>query len=300
MNPEAARKNLMSDDTEVAVAAIRILGTSGNISDLQVLMGRMKHSSPEVRKAAVHSAGRLIRDKLMADYGTLEPAIRDKLVLLLESLDPKVVGEIGKDIYSNDANRRLRAVQILGLLRKNPKTRDILAKLVADRDQKIRATAVNLLGKVIAPNDHNIILSLLNDADKRVRANTIEALESLGNKRVIPVLLRYKNDPSNRIRGNVLKALHSLGRTDIQPGVLDMLNAKDDLMKASALWVITQTKLDGKQIEDAAGHCLLGDNPIVLDNARKALKALSSQRALGYLEYLSLNPGFAINSRHSA
>lgn len=289
MNPEAARKNIDSENTETAVGAIRLLGASGSLSDLQALMGRIKNGNPEVRRAAQNAACRLIRDKLTADYETLEPKIREKLGILLESLDPKVVGEIGKDVYSENADHRLRAVQILGLLRKNPKTRDILAKLVADRDQKIRATAVNLLGKVIGPSDHDIILSLLNDGDKRVRANTIEALESLGNTRVIPVLLRFRNDPNNRIRGNVLKALHSLGRTDIETGVLEMLNAKDDFMAASALWVITQTKLKGKQIEDAVGHCLVGDTPMVLDNARKALTAIASPRAMGYLKYLSMH-----------
>ena len=76
-----------------------------------------------------------------------------------------------------------------------------------DRDVKVRATAINLFGKVIGPNDHQIILSLLGDEDKRVKANTIEALESLGNKRMVPVLLRLRRDPNNRIRGNVLKAL---------------------------------------------------------------------------------------------
>ena len=55
--------------------------------------------------------------------------------------------------------------------------------------RKDQATAVNLLGKFVGPNDHDLIMSLLNDKDKRVRANTVEALERLGNKRLVPILL---------------------------------------------------------------------------------------------------------------
>ena len=77
-------------------------------------------------------------------------------------------------------------MQILGLLKKNPKILDILANSYRHRRKNTPATAVNLLGKVVGPNDHDLIMSLLNDKDKRVRANTVEALERLGNKRLVP------------------------------------------------------------------------------------------------------------------
>lgn len=155
---------------------------------------------------------------------------------------------------------------------------------------KIRATAVNLMGKVIGPNDHDLILSLLNDKDVRVRANTVEALESLGNKRLVPILLRFRKDQNNRIRGNVIKALYTLGFTDVEQDILDMLGLPTDLMKASALWVVAQIKLATKALEDAAGFNLLVDNEMVVINARKALTALATPRATGFLRYLDQIP----------
>jgi hypothetical protein len=204
----------------------------------------------------------------------------------METLVPQIIDEIGKDLYCADDTRRVRAVQILGLLKKNPKILDILGKLVQDRDEKIRATAVNLLGTVVGPNDHDLIMSLLNDKDKRVRANTVEALERLGNKRLVPILLRFRKDPINRIRGNVLKALYNLGYKEIEEDLLVMLKSADNFMKASGLWVIAQIKLPLPKLEDISGLYLLSDNDMVFINSKKALIALDSPRAKGFLSYL--------------
>jgi len=204
----------------------------------------------------------------------------------MESLDPKVVDEIGKDLWCDDDTRRLRAVQILGLFKKNPTIRDILAKLVKDKDEKIRATAVNLLGKVIGPNDHDLIMSLLSDKDKRVRANTVEALENLGNKRFIPILLRFRKDPVNRIRANVLKALFTLGYSDVVDDLTAMLELADHFMKASALWVVSHIKVSAPKIEDLIGLCYLSDNEMVFSNAKKALQTINSPRTRGFMRYL--------------
>lgn len=57
-------------------------------------------------------------------------------------------------------------------------------------------------------------------------------------------------------------------------------------MRASGLWVVSQIKLASRNIEDGAGACLLSDNEMVLTNARKALNAIATPRAQGYMRYL--------------
>lgn len=286
MDLESARKNLASTDIDLVITSLRIIGSQGKLSDLQQIMPIIRHPDASIKNAAIQATSSLIKENLIAHFNELEPAIREKLGILLHSLDPLVVNDISEDLYAESDERRLRAVQILGLLKNNPQLREVLAKLIHNRDVKIRATAVNLLGKIIGPNDHDIILSLLNDKDKRVRANTIEALESLNNKRIIPILLRFRKDPNNRIRGNVVKALFNLGFAEIEQDIYEMLNSNDQLMKASALWVASKVNIRGKAIEDAAGFCLLSENEIVVGNACNALKSFNSPRAKGYLKYL--------------
>lgn len=289
LDAEAARKNLAARNTPTLISSLKVLGNEGALTDLQSILIHTKSENAAVQRTAVAACCSIIRGKLLADFNALEPALRQKLGAIMESLHPAVVEEIAEDIFGDDEAVRLRAVQILGLLRKNPKTRDILARLVTDRDEKIRATAINLLGKLIGPNDHELIMSLLGDKDKRVRANTIEALESLGNKRVVPVLLRFRHDPNNRIRGNVLKALHTLGHTEIGPHLLEMVNSGDDFMAASALWVVGKVKIAGKKIEDTAAKCAVSDNEMVAINAVNALRSMDTPRARGYVKYLDLD-----------
>jgi HEAT repeat protein len=283
---DIARKGLSSGSPETLIKSLEAIGSGGKLTDLQAILNFVKHQNTQIKIAAVASASELIRGNLIAHFHELEPQIRQKLGTIMETLDPPVIDDIVKDLYCDDDTRRLRAVQILGLLKKNPKIREILANLVQDRNEKIRATAVNLLGRVVGPEDQELVLALLNDKDKRVRANTVEALEAVGNKKIVAILLRFRKDPVNRIRGNVLKALFTLGFTDIEDDLLIMLQSADNFMRASALWVVAKIKFPSKKIEDLAGLYILSDNEMVYNNAKSALKAIESPRAKGYLRYL--------------
>jgi len=287
MELDQARSNLQNTNTDSVIAALRILGKSGKLTDLQPVLALVKSTNPSIHASAVQASSALIKENLITHFNEIGQSIREKLGLLLQSLDPSVMNEISNDLYADSDERRLRAVQILGLLKKNPQIREILAKLIHSRDVKIRATAVNLLGRVIGPNDHDLILQLLNDKDLRVRANTIEALESLNNKRLVPILLRFRKDTNNRIRGNVIKALFTLGYTEIESDLLEMLNNTNHLMQASAIWVMSKISFFSKDVENAIGYCLLSKQEIVFSNAKKTLQNLNTPRSNGYLRYLS-------------
>lgn len=286
MTSKEILKQLHSDRLSDVVQGLNTLKEIGDLGDLQNIMLLVKHTNNTIQTKAIQTVCHIIREKLVSNFHELAPDLRKKLGALMDSLHPTIVSEISNDIFSDDENRRLRAVQTLGLLRKNPQIRTVLVKLVTDRDEKIRATAVNLLGKIIDPNDQELILSLLSDKDKRVRANTVEALESVGNKRMIPILKRFRKDLSNRIRGNVLKALYNLGVSEIESDLVEMIVGKDNFMKASALWVISQVGITSPNLEDLSGQNLLSSNEMVVVNACNALAAQKTPHALGYLKYL--------------
>ncbi|MBD3321467.1 MAG: hypothetical protein GF350_10280 [Chitinivibrionales bacterium] len=286
MNTETARQYLKSPSTQKIIAGLQTLAHAGTLADLQTMLALAKHDNPSVKNHAIESSCLIIRENLISHYHELDSAVREKLGTIMNTLSSTVIDKISEDLYSDDDERRLRAVQILGLLKKNPRVHHVLANLVKDRDVKIRATAVNLLGKIVGPDSENIVMSLLNDKDKRVRANTIEALESVGNKRLIPILMRFRKDTNNRIRGNVLKALYTLGRKDVGQDLLEMIKSKNNFMKASALWVVSQIKFYTEEILENAGYLLISDNEMVVSNAQKALQAIDHPRARGYLRYL--------------
>ena len=291
MDLPTARTSLTHSEHQRVAEAARCIGENGTLADLGSLIRCADSTTDDrVRRACNEAITSLILENLLTRYNEMPSATREKLGSIMQALDPGIIDGIATELYSDNDERRLRAVQILGLLRRHPKVREVLGKLVQDRDEMIRATAINLLGKYVGPNDHEYILSLLRDEDKRVRANTIEALEGLGNRRLIPILIRFRKDPSNRIRGNVLKALYNLGHQDIVEDLVGMLTSKDNFMIASALWVISQTKVTTPELEDRCAKTLISNDEMVTRNARNALRALNTPRAQGYLRYLDEEP----------
>jgi len=281
-----ARSMLESKDSNELLTAIAAIEHNGDLSDLNRLIGLCNHLNGDVKKKAIAAATSIIKENLIAHYNDFDTQTREKLTRVMEKLDPQVLRNISQELFSQEDQRLVRAVQILGLMPGHPEVKKIMATLVQHRDEKIRATAINLLGKLIGPHDHEILMSLLNDEDKRVRANTVEALEGLGNKRLVPVLLRFRKDPVNRIRGNVLKALYTLGHTDIEKDLLEMLNSKDLFMRASAMWVVSMHKIASRPIIDCLGKNCMSANDMVRRNAKQALEQVPSPRCEGYLRYL--------------
>jgi HEAT repeat protein len=276
-------------NTENIAFAMRLLAKAGTVSDIFAVMplATSNATNPSIRKMATETICSIIKESLLTRFNDLTGDMRQKLATILQTLDPRIINDLSKDLLSNDNERRLSALQMLGILRRHPRVKELLAKLLQDKDPKIKATAVSLRGKMMGPNDQQMVMTLLNDEDKRVRANTVEALESLGNPRLVPALFKYRKEPNNRIRGNVLKALYNLGHTDIEEDLLEMLTSKEPLQKASALWVISQVKYDrSARVIDAAGACLMNNDKIVHKNAMMALNNLGTPRSLGYVKYL--------------
>lgn len=127
---------LASPHAPLIIAGLTALSSQGELSDLQKILPFLKHEQDEVKTAATTAACTLILENLISRFNELQVGVRNKLGVLLESLDPSIVDEIGKDLYGDSDERRLRALQTLGLLRKNPRIREILAKLIQDRDVK--------------------------------------------------------------------------------------------------------------------------------------------------------------------
>ncbi|MCL2690295.1 MAG: HEAT repeat domain-containing protein [Chitinispirillia bacterium] len=289
MNREAALAEIKTPKTiEGVLLAMRFIAKTGTVADVSMLMPIATGNSNQViKKLATDAICAIIKESLLTKFSDLTAEMRQKLATIMQTLDPRIIDEIGKDLFCNDDARRLSALQMLGILKRHPRAEEFLTKLLKDKDPKVKATAIKLMGKMMGSNDQQMVISLLNDPDARVRANTVEALESLRFQRSVPILLRYRKEPNNRIRGNVLKALYKLGHTDIEDDLLGMLtNDSEPLFKASALWVIAQVKFQSAKVEDAAGACLLSDNKVVLRNAKTTLNAMGTPRARGYLNYL--------------
>ena len=158
--------------------------------------------------------------------------------------------------------------------------------MVKDKDMKVRATAVHLLGKVVQGKDMTLVVALLNDKDVRVRANTIEALEDIKNPAAVGLIQRFRKDPSNRIRGNALKALWNLGYKEIMDDLKNMLASEQGLLRASGAWVIGEVGKDNREMVDLLASCAQDEDKLVRENVIKAQLKIGGSIAEKYLKFL--------------
>lgn len=286
MNLQIAKSLIASDDPADVTRGLAFMQSDGSLAELQAVMAHIKSPQPIVQKTAIDATAGIILRNLIQYFSNIQTNVRESLAKLLQKLDPNVINRIAKELYSDNEDVRLRALQVLGMLGKGSKVLQALSEMVKDRDKKVRATAIHLLGKAVQGKDMSMVLALLNDEDQRVRANTIEAVEEIGNPNAVGLLQRFRKDKSNRIRGNALKALWNLGQKDIMDDLKEMLNSENYLDRASAAWVMGETGKDNREMIDILASYAQDSNKLVRENVIKAQIKIGGDIAEKYLQYL--------------
>ncbi len=286
MNDQLVKTLLRSREVQNVIRGIELLRAEGSLADLSALMELMKSELAQVRQKAVETAADLILRNLIQYFGQIQASVRESLAKLLERLDPAVINRISESLYADEEEKRLRAVQVLGLLGKSAKVTQVVSEMVKDKDRKVRATAVHLLGKHSVGKDMSLAVALLNDPDARVRANTVEALEEIGNPAAVGLLLRFRKDSCNRLRGNALKALWNLGHRNVLDELKEMMASEDYLMRATGAWVIGEIGKDNKDMIDLVASRSQDENKLVRENVIKAQLKIGGSLAEKYLQLL--------------
>jgi len=187
-----------------------------SLANLKDIIPFTTHAFNKVKQSAIDAATVTIKTALFDSYHDINEDIRKSLVDLMAKIRPDIISTLRNEIYSPNIFKRVRSIQILGLISKKGEVREYLKEMIRDSDEKVRATVIRSLGEMIEKSEANILITLLNDFDDRVRANTIEALEHVGNQNLVGIIARYRNDSHNRIRANAIKALWKLGYKDFK------------------------------------------------------------------------------------
>ncbi len=116
-------------------------------------------------------------------------------------------------------------------------------------NEKVRASAVNVLFSIGDEKSYSTLLQALKDSDARVRANAVEVLEymakegKINSNEVLNMLLPLLKDKNNRVKANVAVALWNLGGVGILRVLEEMLQNKDDTWyRASAAFALGETR----------------------------------------------------------
>jgi HEAT repeat protein len=109
-----------------------------------------------------------------------------------------------------------------------------------DRDERVRATAVFIIGKWSIENKDFIMNDVLTDPDNRVRANAVECIQSLSSqdKFLDRLIDMARNDRNNRVRANAALIVGRFNAEVASEVAEDMLRAQDVLMRSSGAWLM--------------------------------------------------------------
>ncbi|MBX7221330.1 MAG: HEAT repeat domain-containing protein [Blastocatellia bacterium] len=179
-------------DGRVRAAAALALGTIGDQTAIDLLMGRLGDKDPEVRQAAAMSLGRLrnpyatqaLVNALNDDYAD----VREAIALALEALrwkprneDEQALLIVSRKDWDGAAVCGAPAVEFL-------------VKALTDRQNNVRMAAAYALGKIRDPLAVDRLISSLKHPEREVKRAAAEALGEIGDPRAVRPLLKLTGD----------------------------------------------------------------------------------------------------------
>lgn len=219
------------------------------------LIGALRDSDVEVRRAAVHSLGNL-KDR------TAAPALREVL-------------------RDADAEVRTGAVEALGELQDRASV-DALAGALRDESVEVRRAAAGALGQLRTPGGgaRDALLAALRDADAEVRERAIDALAELDDPAAVAGIAAALKDPKPEIRASAIEALTQLLEEDATPpaGLLEALRDPNADVRHQAAHAVGHFH-DARAVPTL--RSLLEDpNPEVREAAVEALSEIRTEAAI--------------------
>ena len=182
--------------------------TSADTSRIvQALIGALKDSNVEVRRAAVRSLGNF-EDRSAA------PALRESL-------------------RDSDAEVRAAAVEALGDLH-DVASADAIAALIKDPNKDVRSHAIEALTDLELNEAPAALLDALRDSDADVRHEAAHAAGHFQDARAVPMLRSLLDDANGEVREAAVEALGEIRNEAAIQALIVALKAKDPKVRQAA------------------------------------------------------------------
>lgn len=203
-----------------------LCGELGLTGCRSIVRSGMADTAPQIREAAVRTAGRIgLRDlvPVMAELlNDFEQGVRNAALHSMELFaaagDSSVANEALILFHQPEAEKRRYAAVLFGVLRDGAR----LALLMKDADDLVRKTAVQgFTGLADDDAVHHLTLALT-DENPEVRIAAAEALGESGRPDVLEQLLLVARDPDPWVRS---AGLRSLGKTGGRRALCELENA---------------------------------------------------------------------------
>lgn len=120
--------------------------------------------------------------------------------------------------------------------------KEISERLDEEKNTKIAAILIRLLGYTGEDGIIPIIQPFLECEDSRVRADAVETLVETGNESVIRLIMPLINDEDNRVKANVASGLWTFGGLRAISVLKEMLESEDTMMRCSAVYALGEIR----------------------------------------------------------
>jgi len=188
-----------------------------------------------------HAVTRSLADHVLREFDPFAPTEGDRTwdhavpaARALGADGERFRNEALEQLRSGPVRQRVGVLCTLDRLRLIGSVFEEVAALVGDKDQRVAAKAVHLLGKSGDPRAVRVLESVLDHADPRVRAEGVEGLWRLG----VPADYgRWTGDQTPRVRANALRALLGVDAERALQGVESMLHDPRATHRAAGLWL---------------------------------------------------------------
>lgn len=219
----------------------------------------------------------LVLDRL-CDPRAMNRKEAGRLVRRIDSLNPTLIVSMASALLRGHAFRGISSStaairQVLELLDHSAGVQRVtllLTQLLQHSDERIRAKATLLLGKI----NQNLKWAeeRMNDTDPRVRASAIEAMWCLDSPEARRTFDSALQDSHGRVAANAAFGLYCLGDLSAPIHLIQMLASTEPMRRASAIWVMGQTG-DSRFVSHLSPYAMDPD-PIVRRNAFLALSTI--------------------------
>ncbi len=260
-------------NAELKAKALELLASSAFKAECEkIYEDLIRHPSWQIRAAIARGAAGL-------DPDTAEPF----LVTLLE-----------------DENRNVVTAALIGLREKGTSyCLEYVEKVLANSyDTHIRAAALINLSRHAPQRAAAIVEPYLKDSDARVRASAIETLGKVAesNPGIINLLLPHLKDENNRCRANAIVALHHIAPEDSLEALRSLAASSKKWYRASAVYCASVLQKP-EVLELLLPTISTEQDADVLARIEKTLEALEEPALVPQLMKLSAHPNPAIRMR---
>jgi HEAT repeat protein len=178
-------------------------------------------ASMESRANAARAIGILrgkgaVPDLIQALHSKDTPVIYEALVALQKIRDPEAASSIAFLLRDLDPKVQIAAVETTGLLQNKSAVPDLVGVLNGTRDNKVRRAALTALAMLPQDTSREIYARYLQDKDDKLRAAAAEGYARLRNPADLPMLEKaYQDEGKTSPRLSLAFAQVMLGKTEV-------------------------------------------------------------------------------------